>query len=118
MQEFVPGFGERGASALECEQFDDIAAALIGPRPLSTWLTRLEMRLPRQALSVDCVVEPNFDQTLVTNTLQADRAENPPCEPPVFSSSLTESSRPVPEPYLLAAVVAAALARRGLMRRG
>ena len=114
----APGFGERGASGLECEQFDDIAAALIGQRPLSTWLTRLEMRLPRQALSVDCEIEPNFDQTPVTNSLQAERAENPPCEPPVFSSSLTESSRPVPGPYLLAAVLAAALARRGVKRRG
>jgi hypothetical protein len=113
-----PGFGERGASSLECEQLDDIAAALIGQRPLSTWLTRLEMRLPRQALSVDCVIEPNFDQAPVANNLQADRAENPPCEPPVFSSSLTQSSRPVPEAYLLAAVVAAALARRGVKRRG
>jgi hypothetical protein len=114
----APGFGERAASALECEQLDDIAAALIGQRPLSTWLTRLEMRLPRQALSVDCVVEPNFDQTPVTNNLQAELAENPPCDPPVFSSSLTESSRPIPEAYLLAAVVAAALARRGVKRRG
>jgi hypothetical protein len=113
----APGSGELAASQLECEQFDDIAAALIGQRPRLTWLTRLEMRLPRQALSVDCVVEPNFDQAPVVNNLQAEHVLNPPCEPPVFSSSPTGSPRPVPESYLLAAVAAAALARRGVKRR-
>jgi hypothetical protein len=83
------GNDELAASELACDGFDDVSAALIGMHPRRTWLTRLELELPRQALAMDCVVEPNFDQTTVSNTLQAVRIENPPCEQAVFSSSLS-----------------------------
>jgi hypothetical protein len=109
--------GELAASELVCEQFDDVAAALTGQRPRSTWLTRLELRLPREALTIDCVVEPNFDQAVVQSAITAERFTNPPCDLPLFSSSLSDASPRFFGVYLLAAATVGVFLRRVGRRR-
>jgi hypothetical protein len=108
---------ELAANELVCEQFDDVAAALAGQRPLSTWLTRLELRLPREALTIDCVVEPNFDQSSVQSAITAERFTNPPCDLPLFSSSLSEAAPRFLGVYLLAAATVGVFLRRVGRRR-
>lgn len=80
------------SGALACGGYSDLAQALVGLRPDSTWLTRLELRLPRSALSMDCVVEPNERQAEVSSSLSAVRSEGRPdgCEEVVFTSGLGE----------------------------
>jgi hypothetical protein len=108
---------ELAANEFVCEQFDDVAAALTGQRPRSTWLTRLELRLPREALTIDCVVEPNFDQSYVQSAITAQRLTNPPCDLPLFSSSLSEASPRFFGVYLLAAATLGVFLRRVGRRR-
>jgi Uncharacterized protein conserved in bacteria (DUF2330) len=112
-----PSSDELAADELVCSQFDDVAAALIGQRPMQTWLSRLELRLPREALTIDCVLSPNFDQAPVANALQADRFTNPPCDLPLFSSSLSDRVPSIPGSHLLAAVALGMVVRRAGKRR-
>jgi hypothetical protein len=77
------------AAALACNGFDDISAALLGMEPSQVWLNRLEMNLPRAALSSDCVVAPNESQQEVSQFIRAVKRENLPasCPEPVFEST-------------------------------
>jgi hypothetical protein len=78
------------SGALVCAGHTDLAAALVGLEPSKAWLTRLELELPRHALSMDCIVEPHATQTRVDNDYQALQSSNRPsfCEQPVFTSGL------------------------------
>jgi len=84
---------EASASNLACGEADDIAAAFVGMHPSSVWLTRLELELPRSALSQDCVVE-QVAADEVSNRPVARRIQNRPdyCETPIFESSLVGRS--------------------------
>ncbi|MET0412357.1 MAG: DUF2330 domain-containing protein, partial [Polyangiaceae bacterium] len=108
------GPGELDSRELVCEGFDDLQAALLGQVPARTWLTRVELNLPRAALAADCVVEPNLDQASVSASLTAKVAQNPPCPPALFSSSLSPVQPRVPGEWLFAGAVALGLLRRGL----
>jgi hypothetical protein len=78
------------ASRLECDGYTDIAAAMLGMRPANVWLTRLELDLPKEALSMDCTVVPADSQTPVSNQVQAVHAVDRPagCDEVVFESKL------------------------------
>lgn len=73
--------------AFECNGYDDIAAAMIGMVPNSTWVSRLELNLPSTALDHDCVIAPAVSRKEVSNFRQAVNARNAPCGAP--SQSLT-----------------------------
>ncbi|MEO8180286.1 MAG: DUF2330 domain-containing protein [Deltaproteobacteria bacterium] len=106
------------ASQFACLQFEDLSAALLGQHPASTWLTRLELHLPRIALSSDCVFLPSADPAPVSNSVQATKFENPPCELPVFSSSLSLAPPRSVGAGLLAALLAGVVLRRAGRRGG
>ena len=99
-----------------CNGYTDWAAAMIGQRPSNTWLTRLEMTLPRTALSMDCVVEKAESQRELSNLLNAQKSKNRPdsCEQPVFSSSIARSRV---EPGMVACSGLVLLILVGLRRR-
>jgi len=82
--------GELTRGALACGKADDIGVALVGLHPSRTWLTRVELDLPREALTRDCVVAPSSSQSPVSQFVRAMKAENPPadCQQPLFESSL------------------------------
>ncbi len=82
--------GTLAAINLQCEKYSDIAAAVQGMHPANVWLTRLELDLPKEALSTDCTVVPADSQTQVSNQLQALHAKDRPsgCEEVVFESKL------------------------------
>jgi hypothetical protein len=112
-----PGEGELAFSELVCEEFEDIAVALLGQRPQQTWLTRLELRVPRSALTADCLLLPSPEQAEVNNLLTAPHFANPPCDLPVFSSSLSPGRPRALGAGLFAALFAGALLRRAARRR-
>jgi hypothetical protein len=74
-----------------CGGHDDIAAALTGMRPDQVWIARLEMNLPREALSMDCNVGLAASQSFVSNQLQAPKATNVPCAGGAIQASATLS---------------------------
>lgn len=82
--------GTLAAIKLQCDKYSDIAAAMQGMHPANVWLTRLELDLPKEALSVDCTVVPADSQAQVSNQLQAIHAKDRPsgCEEVVFESKL------------------------------
>jgi len=104
------------AGRFACEGYDDIASALIGQRWDQVWLTRLELHLPREALDMDCVLSPNPDQDMVGSALRAARFIHPPCDVPVFSSSLSRTLPRAPEGLLLMGALASLLLRRRVPR--
>lgn len=114
----VPNASQIPASQFACQQFEDLSAALLGQRPASTWLTRLELHLPRIALSSDCVIQPSADPAPVSNIVQATRFEHPPCDLPVFSSSLSPARPRQVGAGLLGALLASVVLRRVGRRRG
>lgn len=73
------GSGELDSSVFLCREWSDIEAAMIGLHPSRLWITRLEMRLPKSALTIDCRVELAKAQATVSSDLVATRAENSPC---------------------------------------
>jgi hypothetical protein len=87
---------EAPASAFDCSSYDDIGAAMIGQHPANVWLSRLELDLPREALSVDCVVKPGPSQAPVSNQLLALKIVNRPasCPQVVFESGALGRSMP------------------------
>ena len=70
------------ARQLACGDLDDVAVALVGMRPVYTWVTRLEANLPREALEQDLVLEASPGQSPVENWLFAASYTGDPCEPP------------------------------------
>lgn len=113
-----PGDDELEYGALACEGLEDVAAALLGHRPAETWLTRLELRVPRSALTADCVILPSMEQLEVSNLLRPERFDNPPCEQPVFSSSLSTGAPRGLGLGVFALLLAGVLVRRVGRRRG
>lgn len=101
--------------------YSDLSAAFIGMHPAQTWLARLEMRLPRDALTMDCNVAPSADQVSVSSELQAVLPVNRPagCREPVFESRIAKepvSSR-VAAAWALGAFGALGITRRLRRRR-
>lgn len=100
------------ASAFNCGGYDDIGAAMIGQHPSDVWLSRLELDLKREALNMDCVVQPGPAQTPVSNQLLALKVSRRPsgCEEPVFESGVVGRA-PVERGVWLVAFGALALGR-------
>ena len=109
--------GSQPAANFICSEFDDISAAVIGMRPPQVWLTRVDMNLPRSALSADCIVEPNASQASVSNAVRAVKFTNPPddCVLPIFETGLV--AKPRRDALLWLAVVAYGLVARLRRRR-
>ena len=110
--------GSISAGNFTCGTYTDISAAMIGLRPAEVWLTRLELDLPKEALSMDCVVVPADSQAEVSNQLQAVKAKDRPagCDEVVFESRF---ARGVPGRagmllFLSAVAVSLLLRRRGV----
>lgn len=82
--------GTIAKSKLECGKYTDLSAAMLGMRPANVWLTRLELDLPKEALSMDCTVVPAESQTEVSNQVRATHSKDRPsgCEEVVFESKL------------------------------
>jgi hypothetical protein len=61
---------------------------MVGMHPSQVWITRLELDLPKEALSMDCVVVPADSQDEVSNALQARKASDRPagCDEVIFES--------------------------------
>ncbi len=85
------------SGAFICDGYADLATAFVGLRPAHTWVTRLEMTLPRSALDMDCVVEQADQQNEIDSNLTARKSKNRPdtCEQTLFTSSLARG-RPDP----------------------
>jgi hypothetical protein len=105
------------ASSFSCDGYTDLAAAVLGMHPASVWLTRLELDLPKEALSMDCVVVPAESQASVSNLVQALKATDRPagCTEVVFESRM---ARGVPGRAGAVAFLAAIGACLWLRRRG
>jgi hypothetical protein len=101
---------ESASPSFTCSGATDLAAAMIGMRPAEAWLTRLEMRLPREALDMDCAVERARDPDPVSNQLLARRSENRTCPAPIFTSRLAPATAPL-EGWTLAVALGALLGR-------
>jgi hypothetical protein len=111
-----PGPNELDDLPFVCRDYSDIAAAMIGMHPARTWLTRLELDLPREALAMDCLLSASATQTSISHLLEARRAKNVPesCEA-VPQSRVSSSSRPNPtRSWLFAVGVGCALILRRL----
>lgn len=67
------------ASTFVCGELDDLAVAVEGMTLTDIWVTRLEAKLPRTALSGDLVLEAAFAQTTIANRYLATQALNDPC---------------------------------------
>jgi hypothetical protein len=82
--------GTLDAQSLDCGGYTDLSAALTGLHPNRTWITRLEMNLPHEALSVDCKVSLSDKQEDVSNQLLAKKYTSRPayCPEPVYASSI------------------------------
>ncbi len=99
--------GQQPSSDYACEELTDLAAALVGMVPSKTWVTRLEMTLPRYALDMDCEVEA-VDDDEISNALIAGAHEgNFPCDLPLFSASVAKGK---PRPPAMASLLGLALA--------
>jgi hypothetical protein len=113
----VPAAGEaeeRSANDFKCSGYTDIAAALVGMHPARVWTTRLELKLPKEALNMDCVITPATVQEPVSQMLSATRKRNPPCaEAPQNSIAGRRSSR---APWVAAVFAALVLLRRRTRR--
>jgi hypothetical protein len=81
---------QTAASRFTCGPLDDISAALLGMHPSRIWLSRLEMNLPHEALSMDCRIDDTVKQVEVSSDLKATLAKNRPsyCLEPLFESRI------------------------------
>ncbi len=103
---------DMSSAVLRCDDGTDFAAAMVGLRPGRTWLTRLEMTLPRSELNMDCAVE-KIDDEKVSNQLTARRFEGPtPCEPALFTASVSSERTPPLSLWVLGLAGALVLVRR------
>ena len=69
---------EIDARSLRCGRLDDLSAALVGMRPDSVWVTRLEANLPRTALAQDLSLTAAPNQTMQDNFIYPTKGKNPP----------------------------------------
>ncbi len=74
-----------------CQEHSDLATALTGMVPGNVWVTRIEMNPPSTALDADCIAEPAVAQAEVEPYVDALQFENPPCNPPLFSSAMASN---------------------------
>jgi hypothetical protein len=74
----VPEAGQIDAREFACGSLDDMSAALTGLHPKDVWLTRLESKLPREALSEDLSIQAGKQED-AENWLTAGNIVNPPC---------------------------------------
>lgn len=113
----MPTEGALLASRFRCGDYTDVEAAVIGMHPDKVWLTRLELDLPKEALSMDCTVVPAESQTNVSNLVQALKAKDRPsgCSEVVFESRM---ARGIPGRAGAAAFLAMIGACLWLRRRG
>lgn len=101
---------------------DDLAQSLVGMHPADVWLTRLEARLPREALSSDLVLAPAPTQLAEQSTLQALTGTNPPptcsvAAAPTANKRAQRRSGRFGIGLALAVVLTLAFVRRGVRRR-
>lgn len=69
--------GDAEASQMTCGELDDIGVALTGMHPRDVVVTRLEAKLPKDALSEDLRLEASDDQADIPNTFIAGLKINP-----------------------------------------
>jgi len=103
------------SGALVCGGYSDLATAMVGLRPTDAWLTRLELKLPRQALTMDCIVEPHDAKAFVSAFRVAPKGKNVPSGCKVQAGSVGTVQRPMGPGlalWLVAGVSAALFARR------
>ncbi|HEY6727637.1 MAG TPA: DUF2330 domain-containing protein [Polyangiaceae bacterium] len=103
------------SGALECGNYTDLAAAMVGLVPRAAWLTRLELTLPRTALAMDCILEPHDSTAAVSAFRSAAKAKNPPagCEAAgISNATVARPMNPALILWLALGVVAVALTRR------
>jgi hypothetical protein len=96
-----------------CNGYSDIEAAVIGLHPARAWLTRLEMNLPHEALSMDCRLESASPQTIVPNQIVAPKYSGDPCpggKVQTAAASLTGF------PWAIGSLAALGLSRRRRLR--
>lgn len=86
--------GKLRPHAFECGGFTDLASAMTGQHPSNVWVSRLELRLPREALAMDCVVESAKTQDEVDNDVLALKSKNRPpgCPEPIFASRISRGT--------------------------
>ncbi len=108
------GSTEITAGLLACGSFVDLQIALLGLRPAHTWVTRLELFLPRDALDVDRTIELSSDQSAVSQILPVTKVVNRPrsCEEPVFQSSVAPRRQRKSPGWLASIALVAVLAFR------
>ena len=112
--------GEIDSRDFTCENLEDLGVALTGMHPKDVWVTRLEARLPRAALSEDLELVPASEEP-VERYVTAENASNVPCDEesaaaPLWSSKST-GGRPPRGPVAVLAL-AAGLALAALRRLG
>lgn len=112
--------GQIDAATLACGDLDDMAVALTGLHPKDVWLTRLESKLPRSALSADFALKP-ATQEPVENLVKATKALNAPCPvataaPRIMSPDQGSAERRSRKGWLMIGLAAAALASAVLRR--
>lgn len=105
------------SGALACGEYTDLATAMVGLRPDRAWITRLELTLPRYALSMDCILEPHETTDEVSAFLTATKSKGVPngCRAAVFSS--TTVAAPPADPRLLLLLLVAGVAAAAVTRR-
>jgi len=81
---------ETTSSTFACGEYTDIAASLIGMHPARVWVSRLELQLPKAALTMDCILTPHGSESEVEHQILALKSTNRPpgCDEPVFESRL------------------------------
>jgi hypothetical protein len=108
------------AAKFSCgDKLTDISAAVIGMHPSRMWLTRLEMNLPHEVLSMDCRMDDQVKQKEVSSDLTAVRAKNPFCDQPLFESRIARkrTSPGYAAAWTLLGIAVVGLARRARRRR-
>jgi hypothetical protein len=101
---------------------DDLAQSLVGLHPADVWLTRLEAKLPREALDADLVLVPSGRQLQQSSTLQTPLGVNlpPTCDlaaTPVRADKRGPRSGRFGVGLALAALFTLAFVRRAVHRR-
>lgn len=83
-----PPPGTLFASSLSCNGYSDVAAALVGMHPNQVWMSRLEMNLPHEALSMDCHVGLDSRKSVVSNRPAATKFTGDPCPPGAVAAGM------------------------------
>ncbi len=113
------------ARRLGCEDLDDLSVAMEGLHLEDVWLTRLEMILPRDALTADLTLAAASAQTPVSNLVDATIAVHAEGACPGGATPLLRAPRAGPRAWrgwlalgLVAGAVGLAIRRAGREQRG